>query len=368
MSKNKQHIDYIFLFTVMALSALGAIMVFSASPTMALKLGDSYYYLKKHILYLLFGFSAMYLGARLDLKALKKWSGLLLGFSVLLLLLVFIPGVGQRISGASRWINLLIISFQPSELIKFTMVVFLARMLAASGQRIKEFFLGLMPPLLLLGGVCALIIAQPDLGTAIAIAATSFIMIFVAGAELWHLGILGLAGLAGVIALSLSSPYRLRRIMAFLDPWQDPQGVGFHIVQSLLAVGSGGLFGLGLGASRQKFFYLPQQFTDFIFAILCEELGFIGGGGVIALFVLFALRGYRIAMTVPDRFDSLLVTGLVSWLVLQALINLMVVLGLLPTTGIPLPFISYGGTATIINLFSAGVILRVSAEREVKNK
>jgi cell division protein FtsW len=329
-------------------------MVFSASPTMALKLGDSYYFLKRHILYVLLGLGALYLSLRVDLKKLKKWSTVILILSVLLLLLVYIPGVGKKISGASRWIDLMLVSFQPSELIKFTMVLFLASLL--SRRR------GLLLPLVILGMVLAPIVMQPDLGTAVAIAGTAFIMLFAAGANLWHLAGIAGVGIAGVIGLSLSSPYRLRRMLAYINPWSDPQGVGFHIIQSLLAVGSGGLLGLGLGASKQKFFYLPQQFTDFIFAILCEELGFLGGVGVIALFVLFAARGIRIAYTAEDNFHSLLATGLVAWLTLQAMINIMVVVGLIPTTGIPLPFISYGGTATIVNLFAAGILLNISAQ------
>ena len=357
----KPKIDYIFLFTVLALSAMGLIMVFSASPTMALKLGDSYYYLKRHIFYLLLGFSALYFGVRVDLEILKKWSVPILVSSILLLLLVYIPGVGKRISGALRWIDLAIFSFQPSELIKFTLVLFLATVLSKMGEKIKDFFRGLLPLLILLGLVSALIIMQPDLGTAISIAGTTFIMFFCAGTRALHLVLLGGAGIAGVIGLSLSSAYRVRRMIAFLNPWKDPQGAGFHILQSLLAIGSGGLFGLGLGASRQKFFYLPQQFTDFIFAILCEELGFVGGLGIIILFIIFAARGFRIAFTAPDSFSFLLASGLVSWLTLQALINIMVVVGLLPTTGIPLPFISYGGTATIVSLFSAGILLNISS-------
>ncbi len=355
-SKHPPRIDYIFFFSVMALTAIGGIMVFSASPTMALKLGDSYFYLKRHILYLLLGFSAMYLALRVSLIKLRKWSALVLAASILFLLVLFIPGVGKTIGGATRWIDLVIVSFQPSELIKLTVIIFLASLLAKSPR--------LLPSLAVIGLICALIILQPDLGTAVAIAGTGFIMLFAAGARPAHLALLGGLGIAGIIVLSFSSPYRLRRMAAFIDPWADPQGTGFHIVQSLLAVGSGGLLGLGLGASRQKFFYLPQQFTDFIFAILCEELGFIGGAGVVFLFVLFAARGFKIAVNAADRFNFLLAAGITAWLTLQALINIMVVLGLLPTTGIPLPFISYGGTATIVSLFAVGLVLNISLQEK----
>ncbi len=358
----RMKIDYIFLFSVLALTSIGLIMIFSASPTMALKLGDSYYYLKRHILYLLLGFAALYFGLRSNLDNLKRWAGLILLVSILSLFLVYIPGIGKKISGASRWIDLVIFTLQPSEVIKFTMILFLASILSGTRDNIRDFFRGLLPLLLLIGFVSALIIQQPDLGTALTITAISFIMLFVAGAQLSHLAMVGGVGLLAALALSLRSAYRLRRLVAYFDPWKDPRGVGFHIIQSLLAVGSGGLYGQGLGASKQKYFYLPQQFTDFIFAILCEELGFLGGTGVIILFILFAARGFRIASRAPDNFSSLLATGLVAWITIQSLINMMVVVGLVPTTGIPLPFISYGGTATIVSLFSVGILLNISAK------
>lgn len=361
-----KNLDYIFLFTILALAAIGTIMVFSASPTLGLKLGDSFYFIKRHVFYLLIGFAALYFGFRLDLEALKKRAGLIFIISVLLLLLIYLPGVGRKVLGASRWIELGVLSFQPSELIKFTMVLFLADLLANNREKIGDFLRGFLPPVLLAAVISALIIKQPDLGTALTISLTSFIMLFAAGASLRHLGLIGGAGVLGVIGISLASPYRLRRLLAYLDPWKDPRGIGFQIIQSLLAVGSGGLLGLGLGASRQKYFYLPQQFTDFIFAILCEELGFIGGVGVIVLFVVFAARGLRIALATADPFKNLLAVGLVAWITVQALMNIMVVVGLIPTTGIPLPFISYGGTATVVNFFAAGVILNISGQPEAR--
>ena len=358
----KTKLDYIFIFSVIALTAMGLLIVFSASPTMGLKLGDTYYFIKKHILYLLLGFSALLYGASLEIDKLRERARLIFGISIFLLLLVYIPGVGKKVSGASRWIDLVIFSFQPSELIKLSIILFLADHLSKLGNKIEYFWKGLLPPLLMVGMVAALIILQPDLGTAITISATSFIMVFTAGARYLQLALLGAAGAFGVLIISLVSPYRLRRLVAFVDPWKDPQGIGFQVIQSLLAVGSGGVMGLGLGASRQKFFYLPQQFTDFIFAILCEELGIVGGGMVVILFMLFCARGLKIAYSTADKFSSLLAAGIISWLTLQALINIMVVVGMLPTTGIPLPFISYGGTATIINLFAVGIVLNISTQ------
>ncbi|MFH1361327.1 MAG: putative lipid II flippase FtsW [bacterium] len=356
----KPKLDYIFVFAVLALVAVGLIMIFSASPTMGLKINDTYFFIKRHLFYLLLGGLALYFGLSLDLKTLKKRSGLIFAVSIFLLLLLFVPGVGKKISGATRWINLVFISFQPSEFFKFAMILYLANLLANKGAKLQDFVQGLLPVLVLIGLVLGVIILQPDLGTAIAIAGTSFVMLFAANARLAHLSLLGGVGVTLIAVLSVTSPYRLRRMVAFLDPWKDPQGSGFHIIQSLLAVGSGGFSGLGLGASKQKFFYLPQQFTDFIFAILCEELGLLGGVAVLILFIIFVVRGFRIAMNAPDSFSLLLATGLVAWLAIQALMNIMVVLGLLPTTGIPLPFISYGGTATIMNLLAVGILINIS--------
>jgi cell division protein FtsW len=355
-----EKIDYPFLLVVLALLAIGLIMVFSASPVMGLKHGDTFYYVKRHIFYLILGLLALYYGMHLDLDNLKNRAVPILLASIALLAAVFIPGVGRKVLGASRWIDLGLLSFQPSELIKFSMVLFTAKWLSERQATIKDFIRGIIPPLVWLGLVSLFIIKQPDIGTTLTIGATVFAMLFIAGAEIWQLLSLAGIGIMGMIGLSFISPYRLRRLTAYLNPWSDPQGAGFQIIQSLLAVGSGGLFGLGLGASRQKFFYLPQQFTDFIFAILCEELGFFGGAGVVVLFAFFASLGFRIALSLSDPFRKLLAAGIVSWLTLQAMINIMVVIGLIPTTGIPLPFISYGGTATIINLFSVGVVLNVS--------
>jgi len=348
------------LLAVILLSAIGTATIFSASPTMGLKHGDMLYFIKRHLFFLVLGVGAGYYGFRLDLVKLKNYSFHLFLVTLFFLVLVFVPGIGHNISGASRWIDLGIISFQPSELIKFTLTVYLARLLSERKGDIGNFMRGVLPALLIFAFVAALIIKQPDLGTVLALAGSVFAMLFVAGMEYSQFVFLGLAAVAGVIVLGVTTPYRLKRFVAFFDPWQDPQGIGFQIIQSLLAVGSGGIMGLGLGASRQKFFYLPQQFTDFVFAIYCEETGFIGAVLAIAIFVLFVHRGFLIALGAKDPFKCLLATGLVAWLSTQALINIMVVVGLAPTTGIPLPFLSYGGTATIINLFAVGVILNIS--------
>lgn len=356
----KKQPNLIFLILTVSLYIVGVLMIFSASPSLALKLGDSFYYLKRHTFYSILGFFGLYYAFNLDLNRLKKWAPWLLIVSIGLLLALNLPGVGKTMGGATRWMDLYIFSFQPAELAKFSMVLFLALTLSAKGEGIKDFFKGLLPQLVLLGLISLIIIKQPDMGTALSIAGTSFIMFFIAGARLGHLLFILGVGAAAVLGLSVSSPYRMRRLLAYLDPWSDPLNVGFHIIQSLLAIGSGGLFGLGLGNSRQKFFYLPQQYADFIFAVLCEELGFIGAAGLIILFLAFFISGLRIAAQCKDDFGQLLVSGIIAMFAVQTFMNLMVVTGLLPTTGIPLPFISYGGTALIINLFSVGLILNVS--------
>jgi cell division protein FtsW len=358
----KKRPDLILILLTGLLVLTGIIMVFSSSPALALKLGDPFYYLKRHLFYVVLGLFGFHFAFNLNLHNLKRWSLSILGLAIVLLLLVYIPGMGKTLGGATRWLDLYVFSFQPSELAKFAMVVFLAAVLANKKDDIKKFYSGIFPLLLLLGIVMAIIIKQPDLGTAISIFGTALIMFFIAGAQLWHLLIILSLSAIGILVLSLTSPYRVKRLMGFINPWSDPLNVGFHIIQSLLAVGSGGMLGLGLGNSRQKFFYLPQQYADFIFAVLCEELGFIGATVLILIFLGFLARGLRIARRAGDDFSCLLASGLVAMFAVQTFLNLMVVLGLVPTTGIPLPFVSYGGTAMIVNLFSVGLLANISRQ------
>lgn len=354
--------DFLLLLAILILSSIGLLTICSASPTLGIQVGDSFYYIKRHVFLLIMGLAALTYAANIDLSLIKKNANLWFIISVVLLLLVYVPGVGRSVSGASRWIEIPLINFQfqPSELIKLTMILFLANLLAGWQQRVKDLTQGLLPILCILGLICAIIMKQPDMGTTIIVAATAVCLLFFGGSQYKDLAIIAGSGLAAGTALAFGSAYRVKRLVSYLDPWKDPQGSGFQIIQSLLAVGSGGFWGLGIGASRQKYFYLPQQFTDFIFAIICEEMGFIGAGIVIAAFILFASRGLKVAQSAPDRFQYLLACGITSWITLQALINMMVVVGLIPTTGIPLPFISYGGTSTISVLFACGILLNIS--------
>jgi cell division protein FtsW len=349
--------DYIILLITAALVSVGILMVFSASPTMGMAHGDSYFYLKRHLLSVAFGAIALYAGYKIDLEQMKNLSVYLIAISIILLMLVLIPYVGTGIGGASRWIHVGFISLQPGEIAKFSLVIFLASYF--SQYSLKRPFVPALVAVL-----CALLILkQPDMGTAIMIIIIAFVAFFLAGTRTsYMLATLGIAILSIAVA-SIAKPYRVRRLFAYLDPWNDPQGVGFHIIQSLIAVGSGGLFGLGLGESRQKFFYLPQNYTDFIFAIFCEEMGLFGAIVVIFLFFFFAVRGIKIVRNSPDMFMALTAGGIVAWISFQAAINISVVLGVIPTTGIPLPFISYGGTSLLVLLLSTGLLLNISQYR-----
>lgn len=336
-------------------------MVYSASQVTAYeKLDDTFYYLKKQLVWALIGIFAMVSVMKIDYWKYKKLAVPFLIIAFILLIIVILPGVGKSVKGAQRWLGVGPLTVQPSEVIKLSLVLFMAYGLSRYRDRLRYFTGGVLPFLVVLGLACGLILMQPDLGTAVSAAGTVYIMLFAAGARGKHLFYLALAGLAAVgLAIALE-PYRMTRFLAFLNPWKDPRGTGFHIIQSLYALGSGGLFGSGLGQSHQKFFYLPEQHTDFIFAVLGEELGFLGGALVITLFLLFVWRGFKIALSTQDSFASLLAVGVTSMIALQVIINIGVVTGSLPITGIPLPLISFGGSSLVFTLTGVGILLNIS--------
>lgn len=353
--------DFIFLLTVLALLAVGLIMVYSASAVWAdYKFNDSFYFAKRQLLFAGVGIAAMFIVMNVEYWTWRKFAGALLIFCFILLILVLIPGIGTVRNGSRSWIGVGAFSIQPSEFMKLAMIAFLAKFLSDNQKNVTSFKKGLLPSLALVFLAFGLIMLQPDLGTGTVMVGTCLVMIFIAGARISHFIGLGLLGIAGFIGLIASAPYRIQRITSFLDPWQDPQGSGFQIIQSLYAIGPGGLLGLGLGQSRQKFFYLPEPQTDFIFAILAEELGFIGGTFVLLLFALLLWRGIRIALGAPDLFGSLLAVGIVAMIAIQAMINIGVVTGLMPVTGITLPFLSYGGSSLTLVLLAVGVLLNIS--------
>jgi cell division protein FtsW len=336
-------------------------MVYSASAVWAsYKFDDSFFFAKRQLLFAGLGVCAMFVIMNIDYWTWRKWSKSLIIICFVLLVLVLVPGVGMTRNGSTSWIGVGAFSIQPSEFMKLAMIAFLSKYLADNQKKITSFKKGLMPSLGLVFLAFGIIMLQPDLGTGTVMVGTCIVMIFVAGARISHFAYLGLVGAAGFVALVASAPYRIKRITSFLDPWEDPLGSGFQVIQSLYAIGPGGLLGMGLGQSRQKFFYLPEPQTDFIFAILAEELGFIGGSIVLILFALLLWRGVRIALGAPDLYGSFLAIGVISMVAIQVMINIGVVTNLIPVTGITLPFLSYGGSSLTLMLAAVGVLLNVS--------
>ncbi len=351
----------VFLFiAVVALLSLGIVMIYSASAIVALdRFGDSAFFLKRQLLWTLLGLGAMSVALTIHYERLRRATPVLLLVVAVALVAVLVPGVGRMAGGARRWITLGPLNFQPAEAAKLVLVLYLANYLTNRGVAVRRIAT-VWPPLLVTGGLFGLLVLQPDMGSAMMLGGLAAVMLFLGGASLWHLMGLGLAALPPLALVTVWEAYRVRRLLAFLDPWGDPRGSGFHIIQSLLALGSGGLLGLGLGASRQKFFYLPERHTDFIFAILGEELGLMGTGAVILLFAFVAVRGFRIARAAPDRYGTLLASGITASIVGQAILNIGVASGLLPITGVPLPFLSFGGSSLLTTCLGVGILLNIS--------
>lgn len=352
--------DFVLFITTLLLVGIGLVMVFSSSAvTSNIRYDDAYFFFKRQLLWALIGIVCMLVVMKFNYLRIKDLAIPLMIFTFLCLILVVTP-LGIEAKGATRSLGVGFLQFTPSELAKLAMVMFLAKVMEVNLDSMKSLAKGILPYIVLIALVCGLIMLQPDLGTAFTIAGTAFFMMLAAGARWSHLGLIALSGAGAVAAAIALAPYRMQRFTAFLDPWKFPTDEGFQTIQSLYALGSGGLFGMGLGRSRQKFFYLPEQHTDFIFAILGEELGFLGVFLVICLFLLFAWRGFRIAINAPDTFGSLMATGLTTMIVFQAAINIGVVSGALPVTGITLPFISYGGSSLLFTLIAVGFLLNIS--------
>ncbi len=352
--------DYIIFLVVIILLGLGLVMVFSASLMAALSRENIYFYLRRQGVWAILGLMGLFFMTRFNYWKIKKLIIPIIVLNFVLLLLVYIPGVGVVINNARRWITVGGQVFQPSEYTKIALVIFTAWFLSKPEVKMNNFIKSSMIPLAAMGISFILILDQPDLGTGVAIAATTALIIFIAGMPLWQIGILGLIGGPVGYYLAMSKDYRRQRILSFLDPWADPLGSGYHIIQSLLALGPGGLLGAGIGHSRQKLYYLPEPQNDFIFAIIGEELGFIGTFTVLVLFFILIWRGFKVALHAPDTFGSLLAVGITGMIGLQALINIGVVSGSLPVTGINLPFISAGGSSLFFTLSSVGILLNIS--------
>ncbi len=347
--------------TVATLVAIGLVMVFSASSATAYAaFHDTTYYLKRQLMWLVIGAICAYAAYRVDYPKLRKLAPAAVIVTSLLLVITLIPHVGLMTGGARRWLGVSALSFQPSELAKLALVLYFAAKLSSLGEGVRSLVRGVVP--LMAVALLALglpIFLEPDMGTASLIVFTALGMLFVAGARWEHLLVVTMSLFPPIAFAVGTSTYKRARILAFIDPWKDAQNTGFHIVQSLLALGSGGLVGLGLGASRQKFFYLPEAHTDFIFAVVGEELGLLGTIVVLGLFATFAIRAFVLAQRVNDRFGFLLVIGCTLLIVIQAFINIGVVTSSWPVTGVPLPFISFGGSSLIVNLVASALILNV---------
>lgn len=361
--KKKHHIDFVFFATIMILVVFGLVMLASAgAPSGYQKFGDSYHFFKRQLFYgVLPGLVACYVMSKIPYTFWKKWAFGMLVISIILLVLVFIPGLSADYGTARSWIVIGGFSLQPSEIVKLTFLIYLASWFEERGkENITDFSNGFLPFIFLLGIIMFLILMQPDMGTMLIIVLEIIIVYYIAGGHILHLGMMGTGGLALLWLMIKISPYRANRLMTFLHPELDPQGIGYHINQAFLAIGAGGWFGRGYGHSRQKFQYLPEVTADSIFAIVAEELGFFISACVVGLFVYLFFRGLAIAKNTPDMYGKLLVIGIVGWFVVQAFVNIGAMVGILPLTGVPLPFISAGGSSMLVTFAAVGLVLNIS--------
>jgi cell division protein FtsW len=346
---------------VTILISTGVTMIYSSSGIYALQeLGDKTYFLKRHLFFLAIAFLLTLTVMTIDYRDIRKVAKPLVLCTLILLILVLIPGIGKASYGARRWFKIGIFNFQPSEFAKFALLIYMADFLARKQNKLGNFFEGFLPPMLLLGLMGLLIVKQPDLGNPLLLAGIVFIMMFVAGARMTHIASLAVMAMPLLYFLIVNVPYRLARILVFLDPWQDSQGTGFQLSQSQIALGSGGIFGVGLGKSVQKLFYLPAAHTDFILSIIGEEMGLVGTLAVVILFMIFIWQGARIAKRTVEPFGYYLAVGIIAMLGMQTVVNIGVSIGALPTKGLPLPFISYGGSAMIFHMMAVGLLLNIS--------
>ncbi len=360
---------YLLLGVVVALSLFGVVMVFSASHATALAdYGDSFYFIKKQLVWMIIGFVGMFILARTDWRFVRRYALILYVITAGLLAMVLVTGYGVAANGASRWIDLGPVRFQPSEIAKFALILFAATYLARKRENIGEWREMAMPVLPAFVVMATLIMLQPDLGTTLIAAGVIFIMLLVAGARWRHLLALGGTAVGAVAVLIATEGYRLTRFTSFLNPWKDPQNSGFQIIQSLIALGSGHWFGVGLGMSKQKFFYLPAAHTDFILAIIGEEFGLLGTIAVVIAFGALAYAGVKIALRATTHFDRLIATGITAMILVQAILNMGAVSGILPITGVPLPFVSYGGTSLSFTLAAIGVLLNIASRERKSNE
>lgn len=363
---DKQKLDKVLLYTTFALLVFGLIMIASAGLAYSKsRFEDPYFFFKRQLQGVSIGLVVLYFTQRINYNFWKKISFPFFILSFVLLIMVFIPGIGSRIYGASRWIQLGSFSFQPAEMLKLALIIYLAAWLESRGSRVRDFFEGFLPFVTIVAIISFLLLKQPDMGTLGVTILIAITMFFLAGSKISHMTLMGSAGFVALFALIRFESYRMDRLLVFLHPELDPRGIGYQINQALLAIGSGGIFGVGLGRSMQKFNYLPEPVGDSIFAIIGEELGLFGCVLLVALFVILAMRGLRIARRAPNMFSQLVASGIVAWIFFQAVINMSAISGLIPLTGIPLPFISYGGTSIIFLMAAIGILLNISKQTKL---
>ncbi|WP_163781967.1 putative lipid II flippase FtsW [Myxococcus vastator] len=357
--------DPVLLCAVLGLVSFGLVMVYSASAVLAQdKLGDSLYFLKRQLVAAGLGLGAMAVAMKVGWRRLARWAYPLLLAAIVLLVLVNIPGIGSTAGGARRWIRLPGFGLQPAEVAKFAWVVYLSYSLAKKREKVAKFSVGFVPHLALCGILVLLCMMQPDFGSSVLLVFMLFVLLFAAGAKLSYLvGMVLLALPLAYVAIA-SSPYRMKRILAFMDPWAHRHDVGYQVAESLMSIGSGGVVGLGLGDGRQKLFFLPEAHTDFIFSIIAEETGLIGVGLLVVLYGVVLWRGVRASLAAGETFGTYLGLGISSIIAFQAAVNMCVAMGLLPTKGLTLPFVSYGGSSLVVLMGAAGVLLSLSANTQ----
>lgn len=360
--------DYTYMSLAFILVLFGLVMISSSSVVLSVEIFNrNYGFVTRQATYAIVGIIAALILSKIDYRIWRKYAAPFLMISFMLLLIVFIPGVGKAAKGAARWIDFGVFQLQPSELLKLSYILYFAAWFESKGKMLKSFQNGFLPFVTLIIPSVLLLIMQRDLGTLLVVLAATGLMFYIAGASYSHLGIAVLAGVLMVALLIAIAPYRLQRFATFLDPSADKLGAGYHINQSLLAIGSGGMLGRGFGQSLQKYLYLPEPHTDSIFAITVEELGFLRSILVLLFIGLFAYRGYQIAYRAGDDFGRMLAFGVTSWLLVQSFINIAAIMGLVPLTGVPLPLISYGGTSLIASLIAIGIVVNVSRQSYGKN-
>ncbi|WP_321370100.1 putative lipid II flippase FtsW [uncultured Desulfuromusa sp.] len=357
----RRDIDTTLLLLTVSLTCIGVVMVYSSSAIMAAeRFNDGFYFLKRQLFYTLVGFVLMAVTTYFNYQNWRKLAVIALLGSIVLLALLFIPGLGVRVGGAMRWLRLPGLTVQPAELVKLTLVLYLAHSLTRKKEKVRSLLKGYLPYMIVLGVLLGMLLKQPDLGSAMIIAGVALSMLIVAGVRWRYIMPTILMTLPVVYFLIMQVDYRRRRIMAFLDPWDDPFDTGFQIIQSMVAFGKGGVLGQGLGIGEQKLFYLPEAHTDFIFSVIGEELGLIGVLVIAGLFLMLIFCGIRISLQCQDPFGRNLAFGLSLLLGLEAFVNLAVCMGLLPTKGLALPFVSYGGTSLVVSLIAVGILLNIS--------